>query len=70
LAIGQKLCQKIYPLIFSYPIAKNLRCKDQIRESCGSILPKALRESNLEFINSLTIAKGEAEELKRSYIAV
>ena len=66
--LARSLCQKIYPLTFSGPIAKDFRYKDQIRGSCGSVMDNIAegfgRGSKLEFINSLTIAKGEAEELK------
>ena len=31
-------CQKIYPLTFVDPIAKDFRYKDQVRESYGSIM--------------------------------
>src|SRR5215210_9599827 len=47
---------------------EDLRYKDQIRGSVGSIMDNIAegfeRGSKLEFINSLTIAKGEAGELK------
>jgi four helix bundle protein len=66
--LARSLCQKIYPLTFTDPIAKDFRYKDQIRGSCGSIMDNIAegfgRGSKLEFINALTIAKGEAEELK------
>lgn len=66
--LARSLCQKIYPLTFTDPIAKDFRYKDQIRGSCGSVMDNIAegfgRGSKLEFINSLTIAKGEAEELK------
>lgn len=55
-------------LTLSDPIAKDFRYKDQIRGSCGSIMDNIAegfgRGSKLEFINSLTIAKSGAEELK------
>jgi four helix bundle protein len=66
--LARSLCQKIYPLTFTNPIAKDFRYKDQIRGSCGSIMDNIAegfgRGSKLEFLNSLTIAKGEAEEFK------
>jgi four helix bundle protein len=50
------------------PIAKDFRYKDQIRGTCGSIMDNIAEGfeggSKLEFINSLTIAKGKAGELK------
>ena len=66
--LARKLCQKIYPLTFEEPVSKDFRYKDQIRGTCGSIMDNIAegfgRGSKLEFINCLTIAKGEAEELK------
>lgn len=66
--LARELSQKIYPLTFQEPIAKDFRFKDQLRGSCGSIMDNIAegfeRGSKLEFINSLTIAKGEAGELK------
>lgn len=66
--LARRLCQKIYPLTFNDPIAKDFRYKDQIRGTCGSVMDNIAegfgRGSKLEFINSLTVAKGEAEELK------
>ena len=66
--LARELCQKIYPLTFEEPVAKDFRYKDQIRGTSGSIMDNIAegfgRGSKLEFINSLTIAKGEAEELK------
>lgn len=71
LEIWQKarlLSQKIYPLTFKEPIASDFRLKDQMRGSCGSIMDNIAegfeRGSKNEFTNSLTIAKGEAGELK------
>ena len=66
--LARELSQKIYPLTFADPIAKDFRFKDQLRGTCGSIMDNIAegfeRGSKLEFINSLTIAKGEAGELK------
>ena len=66
--LARALSQKIYPLTFTDPIAKDFRYKDQLRGTCGSIMDNIAegfeRGSKLEFINSLTIAKGEAGELK------
>ena len=65
---ARELSQKIYPLTFAEPIAKDFRFKDQIRGSCGSIMDNIAegfeRGSKREFIHSLTIAKGEVGELK------
>lgn len=64
---ARELSQKIYALTFQEPIAKDFRFKDQVWGSCGSIMDNIAegfeRGSKLEFINSLTIAKGEVGEL-------
>ncbi|MFL5810306.1 MAG: four helix bundle protein [Flavisolibacter sp.] len=66
--MARTLCQKIYPLTFKLPIANDFRFKDQVRGTCGAIMDNIAegfgRGSKLEFINCLTVAKGEAEELK------
>ncbi|MGZ5192258.1 MAG: four helix bundle protein [Flavisolibacter sp.] len=66
--LARKLSARIYPLTFIAPIASDYRFTDQIRGTCGSIMDNIAegfgRGSRLEFINSLTIAKGETEELK------
>lgn len=66
--LAHELSKKIYPLTFLEPVAKDFRFKDQLRGSCGSIMDNIAegfeRGSKLEFINSLTIAKGETGELK------
>ena len=71
LEIWQKarlLSQKTYPLTFILPIKDDFRYKDQVRGSVGSIMDNIAegfeRGSKLEFINSLTIAKGEVGEYK------
>jgi four helix bundle protein len=62
------LSDKVYPLTFKEPIASYFRMKDQMRGSVGSIMDNIAegfeRGSKLEFINSLTISKGETGELK------
>jgi len=62
------LSGKVYPLTFNEPIASDFRMKDQKRGSAGSIMDNIAegfeRGSKLEFINSLTISKGEIGELK------
>jgi len=66
--LARKLSSKIYPLTFITPITDDYKYKDQLRGSCGSMMDNIAegfgRGSRLEFINSLSIAKGEAEELK------
>ena len=62
------LSSKIYPLTFTEPISLDFRFKDQMRGATGSIMDNIAegfeRGSKLEFINALTVAKGEAGELK------
>jgi len=66
--LSRILSNKIYPLTFIRPICDDFRLKDQLRGSCGSIMDNIAegfeRGSKLEFINALTIAKGETGELK------
>jgi four helix bundle protein len=66
--LARELCMLVYPLTMVPPISKDFRFKDQVRGTCGSIMDNIAegfgRGSKNEFINSLTIAKGEAEELK------
>lgn len=66
--LARELSQTIYPLTFLDPIAKDFRFRDQLRGSCGSVMDNIAegfeRGSKLEFINSLTVAKGEVGELK------
>ena len=65
---GRLLCQKIYPLTFQEPIRRDSRFRDQIRGACGSVMDNIAegfgRGSRRDFINSLTYAKGELDELK------
>ena len=66
--LARILSKKIYALTFKEPIASDFRLKDQLRGSCGSIMDNIAegfeRGSRLEFINSLSISKGETGELK------
>ena len=59
---------KVYKLTLQKPILDDFRFRDQMRGSAGSIMDNIAegfeRESKLEFVNSLTIAKGEIGELK------
>lgn len=65
---SRELCQRVYPLTFKEPIKSEFRIKDQMRGSIGSIMDNIAegfeRASRLEFIHSLSIAKGETGELK------
>lgn len=62
------LASKVYPLTYKEPISSDFRIKDQMRGSVGSFMDNITegfeRVSKLEFINSLTISKGETGELK------
>lgn len=65
---ARELSTLIYPLTFKEPLSQDFRLKDQMRGSCGSIMDNIAegfeRGSRLEFINALTVAKGETGELK------
>jgi four helix bundle protein len=66
--LARSLSKKLYVLIFKEPLASDFRLKDQMRGSSGSIMDNIAegfeRASRLEFINSLSISKGETGELK------
>jgi four helix bundle protein len=66
--LARELSKKVYILTFQEPLASDFRLKDQMRGSSGSIMDNIAegfeRSSRLEFINSLTISKGEIGELK------
>lgn len=66
--LARLLSQSIYPLTFTDPVKNDYRLKDQMRGSAGSIMDNIAegfeRASQFEFINSLSIAKGEVGELK------
>ncbi len=65
---ARELNKLIYPLTFTEPIVSDFRFKDQLRGSLGSIMDNIAegfeRASRLEFINALSISKGELGELK------
>ena len=65
---ARNLNQSIFPYTKREPISLDLRFRDQIRGSLGSIMDNIAegfeRGSRNEFINSLSIARGEAGELK------
>lgn len=66
--LARILCKKIYALTYKEPLASDFRLKDQMRGSSGSIMDNIAegfdRGSRFEFINSLSISKGETGELK------
>jgi len=66
--LSRALSKKIYSLTFVQPICDDFRLNDQLRGTCGSIMDNITegfeRGSRLEFVNSLSIAKGEIVELK------
>jgi four helix bundle protein len=66
--LARILSKKAYALTFVEPLASDFRLKDQIRGSSGSMMDNIAegfeRGSRLEFINSLSISKGEVGELK------
>lgn len=65
------LSKKTYPITFIQPIKEDFRYKDQIRGSVGSIMDNIAegfeRGIKLEFINSLTISKGEVVSINLSF---
>lgn len=68
MAVCSRACAENLPIDICEPIIKDYRFKVQVRGTCGSIMDNIAegfeRECKLEFINSLTIAKGEVGELK------
>lgn len=71
LAMWQKsriLCNRIYKIIHEEKFSKDYKLKDQINGSSGSIMDNIAegfdRNSRLEFINFLGIAKGSSGETK------
>jgi four helix bundle protein len=66
--LARVLSSEVYKLTFREPISSDFRLKDQMRGSSGSVMDNIAegfdRGSRLEFINSLSIAKGEVAELK------
>ncbi len=65
---ARALARKVYQLTLTSPLCNDFGLKDQMRGSSGSIMDNIAegfdRSSRLEFINSLSIAKGETGELK------
>lgn len=68
---ARQLSQIVYPLTFKKPISEDYRMRDQLRGSVGSVMDNIAegfeRGSKNEFINSLTISKGEIGELKSQF---
>jgi four helix bundle protein len=66
--LARRLYQGIYPLTFDELVSEDFRYKHQIRGALRSIMDNIAegfgRGSKNEFVNSLTTAKGEGEELK------
>lgn len=66
--IARALAAKVYEIALNLPISREYRLSDQMKGSCGSIMDNIAegfdRGSRLEFINSLSIARGETGELK------
>lgn len=65
---ARSLAAAIYKLTFFPPISNDFRVKDQMRGSAGGIMDNIAegfeRGSRLEFVQALTVAKGEVGELK------
>lgn len=71
LVVWQKarlLAKEIYSFTSTLPVSSDYRIKNQMRGSVGSIMDNIAegfeRGSRLEFVNALTVAKGETGELK------
>lgn len=66
--LARTLCKDLSPFIEDLRLKKEYRFAEQIRSSSGSAMDNIAegfeRNSRLEFINSLGIAKGEVGELK------
>jgi four helix bundle protein len=66
--LARNLSKKVYALTYKEPLVSDFRLKDQMRGSSGSIMDNIAegfeRASRNEFINSLSISKGEIGELK------
>jgi four helix bundle protein len=69
--LARNLSKKVYALTYKEPLASDFRLRDQMRGSSGSIMDNIAegfeRGSRLEFINSLSISKGETGELKSQF---
>lgn len=69
--LARELSRQVYELTFKPPIASDFRLRDQMRGSSGSVMDNIAegfdRGSRLEFVNSLSIAKGEVAELKSQF---
>jgi four helix bundle protein len=69
--LARTLSKKVYALTYKEPLASDFRLKDQMRGSSGSIMDNIAegfeRASRNEFINSLSISKGEIGELKSQF---
>lgn len=65
---ARSLAKEIYKLTSEETFANDYRLRNQMRGSCGSIMDNIAegfeRGSKLEFVNFLTISKGETGELK------
>ena len=67
--LARILCKKVYELTMSFK--KKFRLVDQMKASSRSIMENTAegfdRDSRLEFINFLSIAKGSCGELKSQF---
>jgi four helix bundle protein len=66
--LARELYKKISSLTVKLRKANDYRFVEQVKSSCGSVMDNIAegfeRNSRLEFLNSLSIAKGECGELK------
>lgn len=65
---GRRLAAEIYRLTFQEPFVKDFALCGQIRKSVGSVMDNIAegfeRDGRLEFIQSLSISKGSAGEVR------
>jgi four helix bundle protein len=66
--LARELYKKISPIVIRLREHKEFRFAEQMKSSSGSIMDNIAegfgRNGTLEFINSLSVAKGESAELK------
>ena len=65
---ARRLCKKVNDLVMKSDACKDFRFRDQIRSAAGSVMDNIAegfeRSGNREFIQSLSIAKGETGETR------
>ena len=65
---ARNLENKIYPLTETGKLSKDYKLKDQLNDASGSVMDNITegfgRDSRLEFIQFLTVARGSASEIQ------